>query len=163
MRMVSELQILLVEDSEADVLLIQRALSDEGLPHRLSVIRDGSRALVYLEGLPTAEQEMPDLVLLDLDLPGMDGAELLRQVKADPRLKALPVVVLSTSSREEDIWRAYQAGANSYVCKAPDFEVFRHQIWALHLFWAGVAERLPRRPPRPPANPTTEGAARPSL
>jgi CheY-like chemotaxis protein len=143
-----ELEIVLVEDSEADALLVRRALADEGLPHRLTIFREGVGALAHLAALADGGRSMPDLVLLDLEMPGIGGAEVLGRVKGDERLRAVPVVILSASSREADVLGAYQAGANSFLCKAPDYERFRLQIRALHLYWAEAAERPPRQRPR---------------
>src|SRR5262249_17873426 len=98
----SELHIMLIEDSRADVTIIERALREGAVPHRLTVIPDGRRALDYLFGLLDEDAEPdrePDLILLDLNLPGIDGHQVLSRIKADPQLRSLPVVVLTTSHR----------------------------------------------------------------
>src|SRR5262249_5208796 len=103
-----------------DTKIIQRALREGAVPHRVTVIPDGRQALDYLFGLldEAADPDRePDLILLDLNLPGLDGHQVLGRIKADPRLRILPVVVLTTSCREEDVIRMYQAGANTYIPK----------------------------------------------
>src|SRR6478735_7515306 len=107
-----DFHILLVEDSRADVMIIERALHDGNVPHRLTVIHDGRKALDYLVRLqdPKSNIELePDLILLDLNLPGIDGCQVLTQIKNDPLLRMIPVVVLTTSLRDEDVLQTYQA------------------------------------------------------
>src|SRR4051812_48072633 len=110
-----EFHILLVEDSRADVLIIERALNEGNVPHRLTVLSDGRLALEHLARLVEPDADLalqPDIVLLDLNLPGLDGCQVLSRIKADPVLRALPVVVLTTSRNDDDVYQTYQAGAN---------------------------------------------------
>jgi len=146
-----EFHILLVEDSETDVKIIQRALRDAKIDHRLTVIRNGRHALDYLVGLSDAGSSPelePDLVLLDLNLPGLDGYQLLTSIKSDPRLRILPVVVLTTSRRDEDILQTYQAGANTYIQKPAEYPRYRDLVLTLRLYWHETALRIPRNRPR---------------
>ena len=143
---VPQLHIMLIEDSRADAKIIERALREGDVPHRLTVIRDGRQALDYLNGLldEAADPDRePDLILLDLNLPGLDGYEVLGRIKADPRLRILPVVVLTTSSREEDVIRTYQAGANTYIAKPADYARYREVISAIRTYWLDTALRVP--------------------
>jgi CheY-like chemotaxis protein len=139
-----EPDILLVEDNPGDVRLIEKAL-DDGDPVHVSIARTGAEALRYLrrEG-EFAGAVRPDLVVMDLNLPSMDGRELLRRLKGDVELCRIPVVVLTSSKAEDDIDRCYDAQANCYVIKPPGWEEFRHTVQELKRFWLTVA-RLPRR------------------
>ena len=132
-------QILLIEDNAGDAQLMRIAF-DEALPDaRLSVIADGETALnTLLEGGP------PDLVLLDLNLPKFDGRQVLAEIKADDDLRTIPVVVLTTSSAEEDILRSYQLHANAYVTKPVDFARFIQVVRQIDDFFVSVV-RLPAR------------------
>src|SRR5689334_3890988 len=115
-----EFHILLIEDSRTDAKIIERALREGNVEHRLTVIHDGRQALDYLLGLQDvrAEEDLePDLILLDLNLPGIDGCQVLTEIKSHPYLRSLPVVILTTSRREEDVLQTYQAGANTYIQK----------------------------------------------
>lgn len=142
---VEPVQILLVEDSEPDVELTTEALRDARVANDLHVARDGEEALAFLRGeSPHDGAPRPDLVLLDLNLPRMDGREVLEAVKNDPELASIPVVVLTTSSAEADILRSYQLHANSYVTKPVRFEEFLTAIRSLEDFWLTVV-RLPTR------------------
>lgn len=138
--------ILLVEDSLADVRLMQEVLRDTGLPHQLVVAGDGESALRMLraEG-EFRSQAPPDIVLLDLNLPGIDGHEVLRTIKQDPALKRTPVLVLSTSAAEADIAAIYDAHANCYLTKPVDLADFFRIAESLRDFWL----RLVKLPPRP--------------
>ena len=143
--------ILLVEDSPTDVMIIERALREGQIDHRLTVIRDGRQALDHLRkiGTPgTPDDEEPDLILLDLNLPGLDGSQVLAQIKADPDLRAIPVIVLTTSRRDEDILQAYQAGANSFIQKPSEYPRYRELVATLYSYWHDTALRAPRRRPR---------------
>ncbi|CAN5766829.1 response regulator [soil metagenome] len=141
-----DFHILLIEDSPTDVLIIRRALAEVQVPHRLTVIADGTEALDYLArlGQPEGNPE-PHLILLDLNLPGLDGAEVLGRIKSEPTLRALPVVVLTTSNRDEDIWQTYQAGANTYIQKPADYASYRQLVGTLRTYWHQTALR-PNRP-----------------
>ncbi len=146
-----DFHILLIDDSHPDVKIIERALHEANVQHRLTVIHDGRRALEYLQRLRDpavpADRE-PDLILLDLNLPGVDGSQILAEVKADLYLKAIPVVVLTTSRRDEDILATYQAGANTYIQKPAEFPRFRELVVTLSSYWHQTALRAPRDRPK---------------
>jgi two-component system, chemotaxis family, response regulator Rcp1 len=136
-------EILLVEDSPADARLTQEAFRDGKLRNTLNVVTDGAQALAYLKReLPYANAVRPDLILLDLNLPKIDGREVLRRVKSDPQLASIPVVVLTTSETDEDIARAYQYHANCYVRKPMDLDSFLNVVAAIETFWL-TAVKLP--------------------
>jgi two-component system, chemotaxis family, response regulator Rcp1 len=131
-------EILLVEDNPADIRLTQEVFEEIGIPHRVHIARDGEEALAMLrrEGAHARVPE-PDLVLLDLNLPRKDGREVLAEVKGDPRLSHIPIVVLSTSRAERDVLACYQLHANCYLQKPVDFEAFAALIRGLESFWFG--------------------------
>ena len=138
--------ILLVEDSPADVLLTKEALADSKLLVELHVAEDGIQAMEFLRHSgPSSEAPTPDLVLLDLNLPLKDGREVLAEVKADPHLRSIPVVVLTTSQAEEDVLRAYGLHANCYITKPVDFESFVNVVRSIQQFWFSIVT-LPRHP-----------------
>ena len=138
------IEILLVEDSPSDVVLTQEALRESRIANELSVVRDGQQALAYLRREPPYEDATrPDLVLLDLNLPNLDGRDVLRAVRADPDLAGLPIIVLTTSDADEDIRAAYASHANSYVQKPVDMDQFVNVIRAIEGFWFTVV-KLPR-------------------
>jgi len=130
-------KILLVEDNPDDEALTKRALKTNNIQNEVVVARDGAAALEYL--LADGE-ELPAVVLLDLKLPKVDGLEVLREIKSDPRLRELPVVVLTSSREHADLLRAYELGANAYVVKPVDFEQFQEAVRQLGLFWAVLNE-----------------------
>lgn len=142
--------ILLVEDNDDDVRLTQRALQKNGITNELVVRGDGVAALAYLRAatepgdLPALR--LPAVILLDLKLPRLDGLEVLRQIRADPLLRRLPVVILTTSKEEQDVIRSYDLGANSYICKPVDFEQFTSAIHQLGLYWLILNEPPPLVP-----------------
>lgn len=140
--------ILLVEDSVADVRLMQEVLRETGLPHELVIAGDGEKALraVRLEG-EYAGGKPPDLVLLDLNLPIMDGREVLRAIKGDPALRRTPVLVLSTSTAESDITASYDAHANCYLSKPVDLGDFFRLAESLRDFWLRLVVLPPSRIP----------------
>jgi CheY-like chemotaxis protein len=138
-------RILLVDDDPGDVLITTEALHRASLLHELHVVSDGEEALRFLHRRAEhAQAPRPDLVLLDLNLPRVDGREVLADVKADPGLRSIPVVVLSTSEAEEDIARSYDLHANAYVSKPVDFEAFVGIVGQIDDFFLTVV-RLPRR------------------
>ncbi|MEW4566660.1 response regulator [Tautonia sp. JC769] len=148
--MSAEFHLLLVEDSPPDVLILRRALADAGFRHRMTVLSDGEEAMTYLDRLgdPSCPTDLiPDLVLLDLNLPGPSGSEILARLKTDPILRTIPVVVMTTSGRDEDVWQSYQAGANSFIQKPGDFQRFRELASSFRRYWEETAIRPPRRPP----------------
>jgi two-component system response regulator len=138
--------ILLVEDNDDDVQLTKRALQRNNIANHLIVVGDGVAALEYL--LKAADPahgkpHLPTLILLDLKLPRMDGLELLQRMRADPRLRRQPVVILTSSSEEQDIAKSYDSGANSYIRKPVDFEQFSTAIRQLGLYWLVLNESPP--------------------
>ncbi len=160
----NELHILLIEDSRTDAMIIERALREEGVPHRLTVCPDGKQALEYLFGLldESAEPDRePDLVLLDLNLPGIDGHQVLGRIKADTRLRVLPVIVLTTSCREEDVVQTYQAGANTYIPKPAEYARYCEVVSALRTYWLDTALNVPRPLHRVGAGRTAPTVSRP--
>ena len=136
--------ILLVEDNPADVRLTKEALKDAKVHHALHQVGDGLSALAFLrrEGKYN-DAPRPDLVLLDLNLPGKDGREVLQNIKSDPALQTIPVVVLTTSSADEDILRTYNLHANCYVTKPVDYNQFGIIIRSIEDFWLSVV-KLPK-------------------
>jgi len=135
--------ILLIEDNPDHVELILKALRDNNVLNEVHVVSDGEEALEFLyQRGKYMEAPRPGLILLDIRLPGMDGIEFLRQIKADPKLKLLPVVVLSTSEEKKDIMGCYGCGANSYIVKPVGFEEFSKVIKDLKLYWL-VVNSLP--------------------
>ena len=137
------IDILLVEDSPADVRLTREALAEGKVRNRLSVVADGMEAMSFLRRRSRfADAPRPDLILLDLNLPRKDGREVLEEVKADPDLRRIPVVVLTTSGAEEDILRSYNLHANCYITKPMDLDKFFAVIKAIDDFWLTVV-RLP--------------------
>ncbi len=147
--MQSDFHILLIEDSRTDAKIIERALREGNVEHRLTVIPDGQQALDYLTRLnqPDApEPDAPDLVLLDLNLPGLDGCEVLTRIKSDPILRMIPVVILTTSQREEDVRETYQAGANTYIPKPAEYPRYRDLVRTLRQYWHETALRPTRKP-----------------
>ncbi|CAJ59327.1 MULTISPECIES: response regulator [Frankia] len=136
-------EVLLVEDDPGDVLMTREAFEDHKLRNHLNVVSDGVEALAYLRGEGEyAGSPRPDLILLDLNLPRRDGREVLREVKADERLRRIPVVVLTTSEAEEDVLRSYDLHANAYITKPVDFERFVAVVRHIDDFFVTVA-RLP--------------------
>jgi two-component system response regulator len=132
-------EILLVEDNPNDVKLTLHAFKTANLANAVHVARDGVEALEYLFGIASAPDqrvpEKPKLILLDLKLPRVDGHEVLRRIKADPRTSGIPVVVLTSSSEERDVMRTYEVGANSYIVKPVDFEQFTEAVRDVGKYW----------------------------
>ncbi len=137
------LEVLLVDDNPADVRLTQEALKDGAPSHRLSVAHDGVEALAFLRHEPPHEAApRPDLVLLDLNMPRMSGREVLAEAKSDPRIRAIPVIVLTTSKAEEDVLRSYDLHANCYITKPVGLDDFIGVLRQVEGFWTSVV-RLP--------------------
>jgi CheY-like chemotaxis protein len=138
-------EILLVEDSPGDVRLTREAFRDAKTPINLSVASDGVEAMAFLrrEG-PHVGAPRPDFILLDLNLPRMDGREVLAQIKADDDLKSIPTIILTTSSAEADIVRSYQLQANAYLTKAPQLDEFESLVLSISDFWV-TKVKLPHR------------------
>jgi len=136
-------RVLLVEDNEADVRLTREALREAGDSVRLSSVGDGELALAYLRRDRGYEDvSRPDLVLLDLNLPRKNGLEVLEEMRADPELASIPVIMLTTSSAEHDVVACYSRGANCFVVKPLELDEFMELIDSIRDFWLGVA-RLP--------------------
>ena len=133
------IEILLVEDNLGDARLTQEALRDSRVLNCLNHVKDGVEALAYLrQERAYADVARPDLILLDLNLPRMDGRELLAIVKEDPAFRRIPAVVLTTSQAEEDILRSYELRANAYVTKPVAFAEFLSAVRALEEFWLSI-------------------------
>ena len=136
-------EILLVEDNEDDAVIIQEVFSDMRLATLINVVRDGEEALAYLPRTGKYKVvRMPDIVLLDINMPKKNGFEVLEEIKKDPRLQSLPVIMLTTSHREEDIVRSYAKGACSYIHKLVDLDQFKHLIKQFEHYWTGIS-RIP--------------------
>ena len=135
------IQVLLVEDNPGDVRLTKEALKEGKLLNQLTVVGDGVEALSFLrkEGI-YADALQPELILLDLNLPKKDGREVLAEIKADPNLRRIPVVVLTTSSSEEDILKIYDLHANCYITKPVDLEQFMGVVKSIEDFWVSVVK-----------------------
>ncbi len=143
----SQLTVLLIEDNPRDVRLTQRAFVQAGLKHDLRIVRDGDEALAYLyrEGayVDPKDAPRPDVILLDLNLPRMGGHEVLQRLKQDPRFKSVPIIVLTTSGRADDIRLAYESGANAYLLKPVEFGRFTEVMGQLVTFWFETIELPP--------------------
>lgn len=143
----SLVEILLVEDNPLDLELAQRALRKANLSNRIQVARDGEEALDYIfcEGPHAGRriEETPKVVLLDLKLPKVDGLEVLRRIKGDPRTHGIPVVMLTSSREQNDLIESYALGANSYIVKPVNFERFVEAVQGLGMYWL-----LLNQPPR---------------
>ncbi|MER5550560.1 response regulator [Streptomyces sp. NPDC002793] len=142
---VKPIEVLLVEDDPGDELMTREAFEDNKIRNTLHVVRDGQEALdfLYRQG-EYGDAPRPDLVLLDLNLPKYDGRQVLERIKTDPELALIPVVVLTTSSAEEDILRSYKLHANAYVTKPVDLEQFIGAVRQIDDFFVSVV-RLPPR------------------
>ena len=139
------IEVLLVEDDPGDVLMTREAFADYKIANRLNVVTNGEDAIAYLRKTGDyADVATPDLVLLDLNLPRRDGREVLRDVKGDPELRRIPIVVLTTSESEDDVLASYDLHANAYVRKPVDFEQFVAAVRAIDDFFITVV-RLPGR------------------
>jgi CheY-like chemotaxis protein len=140
-----QIEVLLVEDDPGDVMMTREAFQDYKVHNQLHVVSDGAEAMAFLrqEG-EYAGHPRPDLVLLDLNLPRMDGRQVLESIKSDPELASIPVVVLTTSENEDDVLRSYSLHANAYVTKPVDFQRFIEVIRQIDDFFVTVV-RLPRR------------------
>jgi len=139
------IEILLVEDNEPDVILTQEAFQDARIANNLHVTRDGVEAMAFLRREPPFQDApTPDVVLLDINMPRKSGLEVLEEVKHDPLLRHIPVVILTTSQADEDILRSYQNHASSYIVKPVGFENFYQAIRAFETYWLSFV-RLPPR------------------
>jgi chemotaxis family two-component system response regulator Rcp1 len=128
--------IFLVEDNKADIRLIEEAFKNSAMPHRMVTVRTGTDAMAYLrrEG-EYANAQRPDLILLDLNLPRKDGREILAEIKSDPNLRRIPVVVLTTSRNEDDIFHSYDSNVNCYITKSRNLEELFKIVKGIEEFW----------------------------
>ena len=145
----SEKMILLVEDNEDDEELTTRALRQAHIANEIVVARDGQEALDFLFGQGAHAgrdlARMPALVLLDIKLPKVTGLEVLQRVRADPRTRLVPIVMLTSSSEDEDMLKSYEHGANSYVRKPVEFRAFAEAVRQLGMYWMLLNQPVPRR------------------
>jgi two-component system response regulator len=137
--------ILLVEDTEDDIELTRRALKKNKLTNPLVIARDGQEALDYLlgNGASPKKPELPAIVLLDLQLPKIDGLEVLRRLRSEPRTRLIPIIILTSSREERDLVEGYTSGANSYIRKPVDFHQFTEAVRQLGLYWLVLNEPPP--------------------
>ena len=139
-----EIKILLVEDNEGDIVLTIQALKKANVANGFSVVRDGDEALKYLRKIGEFENAVtPDLILLDINLPKIDGMEVLAEIKKDENLKIIPVVMLTTSDSENDIVKSYNNHANCYITKPVDFNKFMEVVQMIKDFWISIV-KLPK-------------------
>jgi CheY-like chemotaxis protein len=139
------IDILLVEDSLPDIHLTREALREVQWRSQLHVVRDGQAALQFVRQVGDySDAPRPDLILLDLNLPKKDGRDVLRELKGDPTLRSIPVVVLTTSDTHEDVLNAYDLLANSYITKPSDFDGFVEVIQSLQAFWLDIVQLPPK-------------------
>lgn len=139
-------RILLAEDNERDVELVLNALEENKLANEIVVVRDGAEALDYLyrRGTHATRSEgLPVVVLLDLKMPKVDGLEVLRKIKGDPKLKVVPIVMMTASREEQDLIQSYQLGVNSYLVKPIKFQQFVESVKQLSVYWALINEPPP--------------------
>jgi CheY-like chemotaxis protein len=138
------IEVLLVEDNPGDAQLTRIALEDSKISVNLNVVEDGVEAMAFLRKQDKyAKVPHPDIVLLDLNLPRKDGREVLAEIKTDPTLKRIPVVVLTTSQAEEDIIKAYNLAANCYITKPVDFDQFVKIVQSIEDFWFAIVKLPP--------------------
>lgn len=138
--------ILLVEDSETDALMTIEAMRQSRVLNTITTITDGEAAMKYLlKEEPYADAPTPDMILLDLNLPKKDGRQVLSEIKADPELRLIPVVILTTSKAESDICNAYGLNANCYIVKPVNFERFAEALRLLETFWFEVVALPPKK------------------
>ncbi|PYS46831.1 MAG: two-component system response regulator [Acidobacteria bacterium] len=146
MTSVEDVEILLVEDNPNDVELTLRALQKQNLAGKVFVVKDGAEALdfMYATGAYAKRKidNLPKVVLLDLKLPKVDGIEVLRKIKSDPRTKHTPVVMLTSSEEERDVLETYRLGVNSYIVKPVDFSNFVHAVSEMGIYW-GILNKVP--------------------
>ena len=138
------IEILLVEDNPGDVRLTQEAIREAKIRNQLNVVNDGEQAIAYVRRQDVySDRPRPDLILLDLNLPRKDGREVLQELKSDPDLHRIPVVVLTSSAAEQDILSTYDLYANAYVTKPVDLEQFLHVVASIQDFWLNIVKLPP--------------------
>ena len=138
-----QIKILLADDNEDDVFVIRKAFEEVKLLNGMDVVNDGEEVLAYLRRQgPYHDAQLPGLVLLDIRMPKKDGFEVLKEIKSDPALKHLPVIILTTSKQEEDVVKSYAYGACSFITKPVGFEQFQKMVVQFELYWALVS-RVP--------------------
>lgn len=144
-----QIEILMAEDNAGDARLAIEAFKENGIRHRLTTVPDGKEAILYLkkEG-QYRDAPRPDIILLDLNLPKMDGREVLARIKSDPALKSIPVVVLTSSKADDDIMKAYNNHANSYITKPIDLDAFIEIVKSIKSYWLSVVSLPDRMPGR---------------
>lgn len=141
----SNIRLLLIEDNRADARLILEVFKDEKIDAVVDVVRDGEEALASLRKQGKYESsESPDLILLDLNMPKKDGREVLAEIKADPALSSIPVIILTTSNSDEDILRGYKLQASCYITKPIDLQQFTKVVRAFEQFWFSAVRFPPR-------------------
>jgi CheY-like chemotaxis protein len=144
-------RILVVEDSEEDIELTLAALDSHNVANEVDIARDGAEALDYLYrrgAFADRTTDLPVVILLDLKMPRVDGLEVLRKIKADPEMKKIPVVMLTSSREEQDLVRCYELGVNAYVVKPVNFQQFMDSVKQLGCFWAVINEPPPQPLPQ---------------
>ncbi|MEU7903455.1 response regulator [Actinoplanes sp. NPDC049118] len=139
-------QVLLVDDDQADIALIMEAFDAHRVPSRVHVAHDGIEALGFLRAGDGSRGSRPDMILLDLNMPRMDGREVLAEIKRDPALATIPVVVFTTSDQPEDIACSYARHANAYVTKPLDLDAFARAVDSIHDFYGDLVQRPAPRP-----------------
>ena len=137
------IHILLVDDNEGDILLTREALEEARIVNKISIAHDGMEAIQFLRNNRPFGGEKPDLILLDINLPKMDGKEVLGIIKNDPDLRRIPVIMLTTSSSEKDIFTSYDNHANCYITKPVDLEKFMDVVRTIEDFWISIV-KLPK-------------------
>lgn len=138
------IRILLVEDNEGDIVLTKEALADAKIKNEVVVVRDGEQALTHLNTRKDRPHMLPDLVLLDINLPRIDGKEVLQAIKNDEVLKKIPVVILTTSSSDQDIREAYNKHANCFITKPVDLDKFFDVVKMIEDFWITIVKLPPK-------------------
>jgi two-component system, chemotaxis family, response regulator Rcp1 len=138
-----QIHILLVDDNEGDILLTREALEEARIINRISIAYDGMQAIDLLKKAARVAGDMPDLILLDINLPKMNGTEVLSIIKTDPDLKRIPVIMLTTSSSEKDILASYENYANCYITKPVDLDRFMDVVRTIEDFWISIV-KLPK-------------------